>query len=113
MSFGNRDDAPTHPEAFCDECGGPNVVWFAPNTVWNQVMPDSGGILCPVCFIRAAERVGIAPSAWCVSPELRPPKNLDRCVEIVREAFNGMAHGPRVLALDALETILQSVAGAK
>src|SRR5437868_786969 len=50
------DEAP-HPEKVCQDCGGRNPVWFAPNPVWNLVMggPDAkgdpGGIICPVCFI--------------------------------------------------------------
>jgi hypothetical protein len=58
----------SHPETFCQRCGRPNVVWFAPSPLWNKAVPD-GGILCPVCFIEAAEAAGIHASAWCVSPE--------------------------------------------
>lgn len=67
-----------HPEDLCAECGGPNVVWFAPNDLWNAVMrdgdrgnPDLVGIVCPVCFIRRAERAGHRPPAWRVEPESR------------------------------------------
>jgi hypothetical protein len=62
-------------ETVCDECGGPNPVWFAPSQTWNLVMggPDAkgdpGGFLCPTCFIRKAEAGGIVPTAWTVAPE--------------------------------------------
>lgn len=62
-------------ETRCDECGGVNPVWFAPNDVWNLVVggpdatDDPGGILCPICFIRKAEGAGVRPTAWALSPE--------------------------------------------
>lgn len=58
----------SHPEDYCQRCGGPNVVWFAPNELWNQVMGSGDGIVCPVCFVKAAERVGIS-AVWCVTPD--------------------------------------------
>jgi hypothetical protein len=66
-------DAPVseHPEDTCEECGRPNVVWFAPSDLWNQVMrsgdrgaPDVFGIVCPMCFIRRAEALGVTSTAW-------------------------------------------------
>jgi len=73
-------NTPTPPdETGCQECGGENPVWFAPHDLWNRVMggedckDDPGGILCPVCFIRRAERVGIK-EIWRVGPvEDNPP----------------------------------------
>lgn len=59
----------------CQECGGPNPVWFAPNELWNRVMggPDAtgdpGGVLCPACFIAKAEEHGQCPTAWVLTPE--------------------------------------------
>lgn len=55
-----------HPEAICDRCGGPNIVWYAPNELWNRAMPDDG-IVCPLCFVVAARVVGIDP-VWCLAP---------------------------------------------
>ena len=55
-----------HPEDFCQRCGRRNVVWSAPNDVWNKVMPD-GGIVCPVCFIELAAAKGIE-DVWDLSP---------------------------------------------
>jgi len=50
----------------CQDCGGPNVVWWADNSTWNFIMggpgrrDDPGGIVCPTCFGRrwAAVRGG-------------------------------------------------------
>ena len=60
-----------HPEAVCHDCGGANVVWFAPNNLWNQVVRKSNKadpILCPRCFILRATAAGIC-DAWTVLPE--------------------------------------------
>lgn len=61
-----------HPEAFCQECNQPNVVWFAPNNLWNAVVRPNGEpdrVLCPNCFIRQAEAKGFTRSAWKVEEE--------------------------------------------
>jgi hypothetical protein len=55
-----------HPEDVCQQCGGPNIVWFAPNEIWNRVMLD-GGILCPICFVQRAETEGIK-EIWRLAP---------------------------------------------
>lgn len=59
-----------HPEHFCDECGRENVVWFAPNDLWNRVVRERNlkEILCPVCFIKHAEEIGIC-EIWKVAPD--------------------------------------------
>lgn len=49
----------THPEAFCQKCKLPNPVWYAPNEIWNSVIPDRIGIICPKCFQDKAEEMGI------------------------------------------------------
>jgi hypothetical protein len=56
-----------HPESFCHRCLRDNVPWFTPNDIWNRVMPDDG-IVCPVCFIQAAEQAGISPGVWSIAP---------------------------------------------
>src|SRR4051812_19830995 len=72
---GQPDEAP-HPEKACQDCGGRNPVWFAPNSVWNLVMggPDAkgdpGGIICPVCFIQRANACGVPNTGWELRPEL-------------------------------------------
>ena len=60
-------DRVPHPEAFCQRCGRPNIVWFAPNEIWNRVNPAEG-ILCPVCFVLSAEDAGIRPTGWMLAP---------------------------------------------
>lgn len=65
-------DPHPHPENFCGRCGRANVVWFTPNHIWNQAVPE-GGILCPVCFIRAAEAVGFDTVAWSIEPNVELP----------------------------------------
>lgn len=61
-----------HPEAFCEWCGRPNVTWFAPSLLWNRVVRKDGEqgdpMLCPVCFIIAAEADGVDAAAWEVRP---------------------------------------------
>jgi hypothetical protein len=56
-----------HPEATCEDCGGSNVVWFAPNGIWNRVCRPEGyerdPMLCPRCFAIRANRLGIC-GAW-------------------------------------------------
>lgn len=61
-----------HPESICDDCDGPNVVWHAPNDLWNKVCRPDGEtaadpMLCPRCFIARAFKTGI-DVAWNVSP---------------------------------------------
>lgn len=64
-----------HPEAICDDCGGANVVWFAPSEIWNRVCRPNGEIaadpmLCPRCFILRAEAMGLK-FIWEVYPEIQ------------------------------------------
>jgi hypothetical protein len=56
-----------HPEATCDDCNGPNVVWFAPSHLWNKVARRAEDpMLCPRCFILRAQAMGIRET-WVVS----------------------------------------------
>lgn len=62
-----------HPEVICDDCGGANVVWFAPNDIWNKVCRPNGEntgdpMLCPRCFIVRAIKAKIYV-IWRVSPD--------------------------------------------
>lgn len=52
-----------HPESYCHKCGGPNIVWFVANPLWNKYVPDDG-IICPVCFVQIAESCGLECIAW-------------------------------------------------
>lgn len=43
----------------CGECGRPvEQVWVAADSLWLQVMPDSGGLLCISCFDGKLEKSG-------------------------------------------------------
>lgn len=60
-----------HPEAVCQDCSGPNVMWWAANDVWNKVIRPNGEItadpmICPRCFIIRAKRLGLY-GPWCVT----------------------------------------------
>lgn len=59
-----------HPEATCEVCGGPNVVWFAANELWNKVMGGPDGVVCPVCFVHRAESLGLNGAAWELRQEV-------------------------------------------
>lgn len=56
-------------ELSCQLCNDLNPVWYAPNEVWNLVAKDKYHFLCPNCFIRLAERKGIEPTGWKITPE--------------------------------------------
>jgi hypothetical protein len=64
------DNKLSHPEAFCVECGKENITWYADNDLWNKVMPDDGGILCPQCFAKKAEVKGLSIIFHC--SEIKP-----------------------------------------
>lgn len=57
-----------HPEAACQRCGRPNPVWSAPNDLWNAVMGDESGIVCPSCFAAQAEDQGDVTTGWRFEP---------------------------------------------
>lgn len=50
---------PSHIEAKCQECGGKNIGWYADNWLWNLVMRGKEGIICPDCFSKHADELGI------------------------------------------------------
>lgn len=56
------------PELYCHKCGGPNVVWFTSNAMWDKAVTKAKepGILCPTCFIQLAEAAGFY-GVWKVS----------------------------------------------
>lgn len=51
----------TWPGELCQECGRKYypVIWHAPDELWLAVHGSSGGLLCPLCFVRKAEAKGI------------------------------------------------------
>jgi hypothetical protein len=57
-----------HPEDICQKCGGDNIVWFAPNDLWNKHRGEFN-ILCPMCFIALCEAGGV-DAIWSVRPKL-------------------------------------------
>lgn len=65
------------PESVCQICDGVNPVWFAPSPLWNKVMRYSDGkdtqeryqFVCPNCFIKEAEAIGINPTGWELKEE--------------------------------------------
>jgi len=64
-----------HPEHRCQRCGGRNISsWYADNPLWNEVVEDEGGILCPICFTELAAAKGISPTAWRLSREGDSPE---------------------------------------
>ena len=69
MTEANTVLSDEHPEDFCQRCGRSNIVWFAPNNLWNKVVRVNNhpGILCPVCFVELAEALGIR-EVWKVAP---------------------------------------------
>lgn len=53
------DELKPHPEDFCEECGLINVIWSAPNKLWNKIARRPDGtdpMLCPTCFIKLVEK---------------------------------------------------------
>lgn len=71
-----RDGEPR--ELHCEDCDQDYPVWAAPNELWNKVVREpanAAGVtepfLCLTCFALRAERHGIVPTAWVVSPEAR------------------------------------------
>ncbi len=57
------------PAEICQNCHQAYGVWFAANEVWNKVIPDRVGMLCPNCFINRAERQGFECTGWQLVPE--------------------------------------------
>lgn len=86
-----RDEGVPHPEDSCKKCDRPNVVWFAPNELWNKYVRDNNeqGILCPVCFIQLVEQGGMHPT-WSVAPRdwnAAPPPLTDPDLEEARRLY--------------------------
>jgi hypothetical protein len=84
----------------CEDCDGEPLVWFAPNSLWNRVKggpdarDDPGGILCPNCFIRRAEAMGIKPTAWVLAMEDLSAKPTDADT-VLSQFVPGSTMGPK------------------
>lgn len=48
----------THPEDYCNDCNNKNVIWYAPNELWNKLCKREE-IICPFCFQERAKKAGI------------------------------------------------------
>ena len=52
----------------CQFCGRPYVLWGAPDALWIEVMGSPGGLSCPSCFDRRADKRGVClywtPELW-------------------------------------------------
>jgi hypothetical protein len=60
---------PWEGDSPCEECGAPNICWFAPNRVWNAIMgDDKQKTICVVCFAKRADERGYR-GAWLLAPE--------------------------------------------
>lgn len=67
-ALGKLEGNDEHPENRCERCGGRNICWFTASEIWNA-HSDGANILCPICFVAAAESAGISHSAWQLIPE--------------------------------------------
>jgi len=56
-----------HPESVCSACGGPNITWTTESELWNKCNGSPNGILCPICFVRLAEKQGF-DKCWRLIP---------------------------------------------
>jgi len=69
--FVDHGDSHLQGDGPCADCGGPNIVWYCDDMLWNRVVRDHGDecILCVHCFVARAEswyaihawHLGIAP----------------------------------------------------
>ena len=75
-----------HPENYCHLCGGKNISWYVDNELWNEVTKSEvipGGICCPLCFVKLAEKKGIKPTAWRLSREGDSPREIELQLRVV------------------------------
>ncbi len=49
---------PSDGDTKCQKCFGLNPVWYCDSLMWNTVMGNDGGILCPTCFMLKAQAAG-------------------------------------------------------
>ncbi len=61
------DSSAAHLESTCSACGGPNITWTTDSELWNKYNGSPNGILCPVCFVRMAEKQGF-DKCWRLIP---------------------------------------------
>lgn len=61
-------------ELLCQICDRDYPVWFTDDELWNQVCRRENEkeihFLCPTCFARLAERLGVVPVSWQMTPRI-------------------------------------------
>lgn len=111
---------PSDGDTICQSCGQPNPCWFAANEIWNRVVPERSGVLCPSCFIKRAELAGVGTKdAWKLVPvELRgnavptPSPKVEAWVDTVVDKYES-AIGPslKLPCKDRLKAMIQEGMG--
>lgn len=70
-----------HPEDTCDDCNGPNFVWWAAGDRWQAATGEPNGpILCPGCFVKRWEAATGFTCMWKLEPDDRTIRAQD-CAE--------------------------------
>jgi len=46
-------------DKICQQCDSENPAWYAGNELWNKIYGNEGGVLCPLCFQKKCDLVGI------------------------------------------------------
>jgi hypothetical protein len=82
----STDPLAEHPEDWCQRCCGRNVLWFAPDELWNRYH-GRYNILCPDCFMFMAKLDGFDP-VW----ELRPGQLSTESVDKELAHLEGIAN---------------------
>lgn len=57
----------THPEHFCQRCGGRNPNWFVASDRYNTAVNRSE-IICPTCFVFAHQEATGMKCLWELIP---------------------------------------------
>lgn len=69
-----------HPEDTCDDCNGPNFVWWAAGDRWLVATGEPNGpILCPGCFVKRWEAATGFTCMWKLEPDDRTIRAHDAC----------------------------------
>lgn len=83
----------------CMDCGFPvahfvRSYWNASNVLWNGVVGDEGGVLCPPCFTLRSHEIGVSVAWKAEVAHVRPSVTPDELVlALAKEAQNtGKSH---------------------